>query len=90
MLACAVGANDMRKLAELVRAFASLSKVRTLADMLFGTVDARITVAKHSKITANALTTPYMHVRVLTVCTCAAAGIRKVHAKRCAMRIRLM
>jgi hypothetical protein len=35
----------MRKLAELVRALATLSKVRTLADVLLGTVDAGLTVA---------------------------------------------
>jgi hypothetical protein len=80
----------MRKLAELVRAFATLSKVRTLADVLFGTLDASLTEAEHSKITANALATPYMYVRVLAVCACATTGIRKVHTKRRAMRIRVM
>jgi len=77
----------MRKLAELVRALAALSKVRTFADVLLGTIDAGLTVTKHSKITTNALATPHMHVRVWTVCACAAAGICKVDTKRGAMRI---
>jgi hypothetical protein len=77
----------MRKLAELVRAFATLSKVRTLADVLLGTLDASLTVAEHSKITANALATPYVHMRVWTACACATTGICKVHTKRRAMRI---
>jgi hypothetical protein len=80
----------MRKLAELVRAFATLSKVRTLADVLLGTVDAGLTVAEHSKITANPLASPYTHVRVQTVCACATTGIRKVHAKRRAVWVRVM
>jgi hypothetical protein len=54
----------MGKFAELVRALATLSKVRTLANVLFGTLDASLTVAEHSKITANALATPYMHMGV--------------------------
>jgi hypothetical protein len=77
----------MRKLAELVRALATLSKVRTLADVLLGTVDAGLTVAKHSKVTADTLATSYTYVRVQTICACAATGIRKVHAKRRAVRI---
>jgi len=80
----------MRKLAELVRALATLSKVRTLADVLLETVDAGLTVPEHSKITANTLATPYMHVGVETVCACATTGIRKVHAKRRAVRVRVM
>jgi hypothetical protein len=69
----------MRKLAELVRAFATLSKVRTLADVLLGALYASLTVAEHSKITANALAASYMHMRVWAICACAATGICKVH-----------
>ena len=77
----------MWKLAELVWALATLSKVRTLANVLLGAVDAGLTVAEHSKVTAHALTRPYAHVRVWAVCPCAATGVRKVHTKRRAMGI---
>jgi hypothetical protein len=58
--------------------------------VLLGTVDAGLTVAEHSKITANPLTSPYMHVRVQTVCACASTGIRKVHAKTRAVWVRVV
>jgi hypothetical protein len=54
----------MWKLAEFVRALATLSKVWTLADVLFETFDAGLTVAEHSKVTANAVATPDTHVGI--------------------------
>ena len=51
----------MGKFAELVQALTT-QQVRTLVDVLFGTLDAGLTVAKYSKITANTLTMPYKRV----------------------------
>jgi hypothetical protein len=82
-----VGANDMQKFAELVWALSALRKIRTLADVLFGAFDASLTVAKHSKVTANTITMPNMHMRVGTFCTHAVASIRKVHTQRRVMRV---
>lgn len=59
-----VVASSRRRLAELVWPLATLCKVRTLANVLLGAVDAGLTVAEHSKVTAHALTWPYAHVRI--------------------------